>query len=96
VENYKTVFFGEDSIISTSSNYTLQYIEIPITMKLKTNEIGSLTYYVQIGVEPGWNLSAKGSFEGNTQTTVAEQFILRHSMKTKSTSRKISIILMYL
>ena len=48
----------------------MKYIEIPLTLKLKTNEIGSLTYFFQIGVSPGVNISAKKSFESNTQTTV--------------------------
>ncbi len=70
VEEFKTVFTGEDSVISTNSSYNMKYIEIPLTLKLKTNEIGSLTYFFQIGVSPGVNISAKKSFESNTQTTV--------------------------
>jgi opacity protein-like surface antigen len=61
---------GGDSInTSTSSSYTLQYIEIPITLKLKTNEIGYLTYYLQAGVAPGWNIRARSSFSSTTQIT---------------------------
>ncbi len=70
IDEFKTVFFNEDSIISTNSSYTMQYIEIPVTLKLKTNEIGSLTYFIQVGVSPGINISAKKSFESSTQTTV--------------------------
>ncbi len=69
-ENLKTVNLNEDSSIITTSNYTLQYLEIPLTLKLKTNEIGSIVYFVQLGVAPGINLSAKRSFESSTQTTV--------------------------
>ncbi len=61
---------NEDSVISTSAAYVLQYLEIPITLKLKTNEIGSVTYYVQVGVAPGINIRARKNYESTTQTTV--------------------------
>ena len=36
-----------------NSEVKLQYVELPITIKLKTNEIGYLTYFGQIGVNAG-------------------------------------------
>jgi Outer membrane protein beta-barrel domain len=70
VEGLKTTV-GEDSIISTSSTYNMQYIEIPITLKLKTNEIGSVTYFMQIGVSPGVCIRARQSYASTTQRTVS-------------------------
>lgn len=69
VQELKTIV-NEDSVISTSAAYVLQYLEIPITLKLKTNEIGSVTYYVQVGVAPGINIRARKNYESTTQTTV--------------------------
>ena len=43
----------------TDYKMNLQYIEIPITLKLKTNEIGYITYYGQIGVTPGIKLKGR-------------------------------------
>ena len=37
----------------------LQYVEIPIGLKLKTNEIGYITYYGQFGVLPGLLVKSK-------------------------------------
>ncbi len=48
---------------------TLQYIEIPITLKLKTNEIGSLTYFLQAGVAPGFNIRARSDIKSVVETT---------------------------
>ncbi len=48
---------------------TLQYIELPVTLKLKTNEIGYLTYYLQAGLAPGINIRSRGDIKINTQTT---------------------------
>ncbi len=44
----------------TSAKYTLQTIDIPLCLKLKTSEIGLLTYWMQVGVMPSitWNASA--------------------------------------
>jgi opacity protein-like surface antigen len=55
---------------STRSKYTIQYIEIPLSLKLKTNEIGYLTYFLQAGVSPGFKIRARGSYEAAIQTTV--------------------------
>ena len=62
-----------DSITSTSTfstTYSIQYIELPLTLKLKTNEIGYLTYYLQAGVAPGINIRARLKYSSTTQTTI--------------------------
>ncbi len=51
------------------SEMTLQYIELPITLKLKTNEIGYLTYYLQAGLAPAINIRSRADIKFNTQTT---------------------------
>jgi opacity protein-like surface antigen len=48
-------------------NITLQYIELPLTLKLKTNEIGYLTYYLQAGLAPGINIRARADTKSNKQ-----------------------------
>ncbi len=44
----------------TTRKYKLKYIEIPITLKMKTNQFGALKYFGQIGFGPAFNVSAKG------------------------------------
>lgn len=39
---------------------TLQYVELPITLKLKTNEIGYMTYFGRVGFAPGVNIRTTG------------------------------------
>jgi hypothetical protein len=39
--------------------YKLQYLEIPLTLKLRTNEIGYMTYWAQVGIGVGVNIKAK-------------------------------------
>lgn len=53
----------------------LRYIEVPITMKMKTSEIGYMTYYGQIGVSAGFNIRAKAdyeTFDDNNQVVLVE------------------------
>ncbi|NNC86695.1 MAG: PorT family protein [Bacteroidia bacterium] len=52
------------------TNFNLQYIELPVTMKMKTNEIGYLTYFGRFGFVPGYLIGAKG--ETDIAGTVTE------------------------
>jgi len=48
-------------ISSLNYKYTIQYLEIPISMKLNTKEIGNLVYYGNFGFSPGFALNARAS-----------------------------------
>ena len=49
---------------TTTSKYELSYIDIPIMLKLKTNEIGYLTYYGEVGSSIGIKYKARSNWEG--------------------------------
>lgn len=51
---------GVDYVMSRTRDYRLQYVEVPLTLKLRTNEIGYITYWGQFGIVPGLNINAKG------------------------------------
>ncbi|MCC7296870.1 MAG: outer membrane beta-barrel protein [Bacteroidia bacterium] len=46
---------------NTEFNYKLQYIQIPITLKLKTNEIGNMMYWGQFGLSPAFMIQNRVS-----------------------------------
>lgn len=48
-----------DVISRIDRNYKLQYGEIPFTLKLRTNEIGYITYWGQFGLGLGFNIRSK-------------------------------------
>lgn len=56
-----------DSLTSESykieSAIKLRYVEVPLTMKLKTNEIGYMTYFGLIGLGTAFNIRAKADKE---------------------------------
>lgn len=57
-----TYSFLEGAIV----DYKLQYIEIPISLKGKTNEIGYMTYFMKAGINPMFRWKAKGDVsQGN-------------------------------
>jgi opacity protein-like surface antigen len=45
------------TVLTSEASY--QYVELPVTIKLKTNEIGYLTYFAQIGFDAGIMVAAK-------------------------------------
>lgn len=47
----------------SSEKYKLQYLDIPLTLKLKTNEIGYLTYFGQFGLDLSFNLKSRRDIE---------------------------------
>ena len=55
----------EDTLPATTVTYKLGYLEIPLTLLLKTNEIGYMTYFGQFGVASQFNLKAKGDATTN-------------------------------
>ncbi len=46
--------------VALSRNYGLTYLEIPLTIKMHTQEIGYITYFGQFGLGAGVNLRSKG------------------------------------
>ncbi len=47
-----------------SREYKQQYITIPLALKLKTNEIGYMTYFGQIGVDASFKIKGRANDEG--------------------------------
>jgi len=52
---------------NTTVEYTLQYLSIPLSLKLKTNPIGYISYYGQIGLTPQFNISAKATSDNGNK-----------------------------
>jgi hypothetical protein len=59
----------EDSIFLTpgqSVKHKLQYIDFPVGLKLKTEELGYATFFLQLGFSPMVNINASGSTSDRT------------------------------
>lgn len=51
------------SLTGEITTFKLQYIELPLSLKMKTNEIGYITYFGRFGFIPAYNLKAKGELD---------------------------------
>ncbi|NCD41465.1 MAG: PorT family protein [Bacteroidia bacterium] len=55
----KRTIGGVENVGNTERKYKLKYVEIPITLKMKTNQFGAFKYFGQIGFGPAFKVSAK-------------------------------------
>ena len=79
--SYKGVFNGlnvQNDLVYVPSDiyvsYKIKYLEIPLVLKLRTNEIGYLTYFGQFGLKAGFNYSAKSDYEYIYGSSVSKIF----------------------
>ena len=49
---------SSNSEFDVERTYKMKYLEIPLDLKLKTNQIGYFTYFFQIGLRPGFRMEA--------------------------------------
>ena len=59
--SYTGVFLHNSTVVD--QKYKLKYIEVPTVLKLRTNEIGYLTYFGQFGVNAAFNFKAKTDYD---------------------------------
>lgn len=60
-----TYLSNKDTFNLKTREYNLQYVELPVTLKLKTNEIGYFTYFGQVGAQIGVRTKATAVDEGS-------------------------------
>lgn len=58
--------------IRVNDLYRLQHIEFPITLKLKTNQIGYITYYGQFGGLAGFRVRARADRSSSNDSVIEE------------------------
>jgi hypothetical protein len=56
----------------------MNYIDVPLTIKMRTKEIGYMRYFGQFGITPGFNISSKADLEsittiGGVTTTITQE-----------------------
>ncbi|MEA3316785.1 MAG: porin family protein [Bacteroidota bacterium] len=66
-KKYISIHSSTDSLQAGSTlEYNLQYINIPLGLKLKTNEIGYISFYTNLGLNAGINIKSTGTSESNS------------------------------
>src|SRR5712671_6072570 len=77
---------------SGDDTYNLKYIELPLTIKMKTNEIGYITYYGQFGFQPGFKISAKQDFTQTKTTPAGPEVAADSDAEADASSINISLL----
>jgi hypothetical protein len=54
---------GPEKTTDLETTAKLQYIELPLTVKLMTNEIGYMRYFAQVGFGNAFNIRARANFD---------------------------------
>ena len=60
---YYTINGQGANVVSIDRTLHLQYIDLPITLKMRTNEVGYMKYFAQFGVMPAVQLGTKGDID---------------------------------
>jgi hypothetical protein len=77
VSKYSTTVNNVTTDYENSATTSLRYVEVPLTIKMMTNEIGLIRYYGQLGVSTAFNIRAKQDFDlvatsGGTSNTTSD------------------------
>ncbi len=62
--------------------YKIQYIEIPLLLKMRTREFGYIRYYLEPGLRLGFESQAKGTITGRGIGDEAEKLNIRKEVNT--------------
>ncbi|WEK18936.1 MAG: porin family protein [Candidatus Pedobacter colombiensis] len=73
--NVPPYYDGSGTQTAYDLKYKLQYIEIPLTVKLRTAKMGDVKWYGQFGLSNDFNISAKQSAEASGKTAIEDKNI---------------------
>lgn len=76
----------DSATVLTRTSYVLKYVELPIGIKMKTNEFNRYRYFGQFGLVPGLNLSAK--------TTTEKRSVTESNIESKANITDINLSMM--
>lgn len=52
-----------DQVLSADFNYRLQYLQVPIALKLRTDDISGFRFFGQLGASVGFNIGKKADYD---------------------------------
>ncbi len=79
---------GTYPVLQPIYDYNLRFLQIPLSFKLRTNEIGYLKYYVQFGVAPCFLIASKATINRNEANGMPWNEDDRKNIKTNSDSEE--------
>lgn len=67
----------------TRMNYSLQYLEIPVAIKLKSDPINNIRIFGQAGLTVGFNIGKKSTYEITQHRTISADTVFKSDVKEK-------------
>lgn len=64
INHNDTLFTDKGGFTGVGYDYKLRYIQIPLSIKFKTKEIGYITYWAQFGIAPSFLIRARADITG--------------------------------
>jgi hypothetical protein len=71
--------------------YNITYVTLPLTLKLRTNEIGSLTYYGMFGVNSSFRVAAKATDEIQKPATASSGWGTPETISKTDVKKDVSL-----
>jgi hypothetical protein len=71
IEHTDSLTYAGKGYRGVTYDYNFQYLQIPVSLKFKTKEIGYITYWAQFGLAPSFLMSAKADLGGNLPANIA-------------------------
>jgi hypothetical protein len=78
------------NMLSVNRSINLQYVEVPISLKMRTNEVGYMRYFGQFGFVPAVNIKAKADDVYNDMRGVKTE------VNDKKVGKEVNLFAMYL
>jgi hypothetical protein len=71
--------------------YMITYVTVPLTLKLRTNEIGSLTYFGMFGVNSSFRVAAKATDQVQKPSTTATGWGVQEEISKTEVKKDVSL-----
>lgn len=80
-----------DLCLINERKYSVTYVTLPLTLKLRTKEIGSLTYYGMFGVNSSFRVAAKATDEVQKQSKTTGNWLSPETISKSDIKKDVSL-----
>lgn len=77
---FAPMFLSDTITQSVTAQFRMQYLRLPISFKLKTNQIGYITYWGSFGVVPAFRLQGRVKAKRGSQTLYEDENLIRNNV----------------
>lgn len=93
-DEYTTTTAGQnryDACLINERKYSITYVTLPLTLKLRTKEIGALTYFGMFGVNSSFRVAAKATDEVQKQSKTTGNWLSPETISKSDIKKDVSL-----